>query len=663
MTVVAPDSTAQETGERTVVHRVVLPEGGDPDTLPLYLDFAMARPAAEGPSGKNPQPVVGAVAAIGTDAGVGILGRRSLGLEKGSRVSFATYFNAFPASYWRRWTDVDKVRLSVELEGEATVVVYKSNSRGESQRVTLINAVAGTSTVDLPLAPFGDGGWYWFDLHANDEDVVLTSAEWSVASSFRRCEGTASIGITTFNRPDYCVAQLKVLGSALALNDVIDRVFVIDQGNKLVQDEPGFEEAQEILGDRLALIRQGNLGGSGGFARGMYEASQAQDSTYVLLLDDDVVSEPEGIRRAVMFADFCRQPSIVGGHMFSMYSKAQLHSWAERVNKYRFFWGPFPGTEEAHDFAQQNLSATRWLHRRFDAEFNGWWMCLIPVETVRAIGLAMPVFIKWDDCEFGLRAARAGYPTVTLPGAAVWHVPWTDKDDTIDWQAYYHQRNRWLMALIYSPYMRGGSLIRESFQNDIRHLLQLQYSAVELRLKALEDLLNGPAHLHRTLGTSLPEVRAMRAEHPDARVSKDPAAYPLTRRHRPPARGRDPERPHSAVGFVASAITGAMRQMRPVRAAALEVPEERVAAMAAKWWRLSHLDSAVVTSADGTGASLYVRDPEKFRSYLMRSAALHRRLAARWNRVQAQYQAAHGELTSPEAWQATFEANAVDTDD
>jgi galactofuranosylgalactofuranosylrhamnosyl-N-acetylglucosaminyl-diphospho-decaprenol beta-1,5/1,6-galactofuranosyltransferase len=30
---------------------------------------------------------------------------------------------------------------------------------------------------------------------------------------------------------------------------------------------------------------------------------------------------------------------------------------------------------------------------------------------------------------------------------AVWHVPWTDKDDTTDWQAYYHARNRILMAL------------------------------------------------------------------------------------------------------------------------------------------------------------------------------------------------------------------------
>ena len=58
--------------------------------------------------------------------------------------------------------------------------------------------------------------------------------------------------------------------------------------------------------------------------------------------------------------------------------------------------------------------------------------------------------IKWDDVEYGWRATDRGFPTVTLPGAAVWHVPWDGKDDSIDWQAYYHQRNRWLSALLHA---------------------------------------------------------------------------------------------------------------------------------------------------------------------------------------------------------------------
>ncbi|WNM24359.1 glycosyltransferase [Demequina capsici] len=660
---VTATTTEEAVATRRVVHRIVLPTDSDPDTLPLYIDFEMARPGREDDSKEGPAaPVAKKVTAI-QDTGVEVTGRRTLTMDKGARLSFASYFNAFPASYWRRWTDLTSVRLDVEVSGPATIVVYKSNARGESQRTALRAAAGGIESFDLPLAPFGDGGWYWFDLYATDGGVTLERAEWSVDSSYARQQGTVSAAITTFNRPDYCVAQMRTLGRDEGLKDVLDRIYVVDQGTQRVQDEDGYDEIAAELGDRLQLVRQGNLGGSGGFARGMREVASKGDSDYVLLLDDDVTSEPEGILRAVAFADFCRTPTLVGGHMFSMFLKSQLHTYGERVNRYRFFWGPVPGTEEAHDFGVSNLSATRWMHRRVDVDFNGWWMCLIPVETVRQIGLSLPVFIKWDDSEFGLRAQAAGFPTVSLPGAAVWHVPWTDKDDTIDWQAYYHQRNRWLVSLLYSPYRGGGSLPRESFAVDVKHLLSLQYSAVELRLKALEDLLEGPEHLHRTLGTMLAEVRVTRSQHPDAVISKDPAAYPETRRHRPPSRGRDPKAPSNIVGFGVSAATGALRQLRPVRPAALEIPEERVAAVAARWWRLSHLDSAVVTSADGTGASMYIRDPELFRSYLTRSIRLHRRASRQWKKLQAQYRDALPQFTAQSTWEDTFAANGVVDDD
>ncbi|MEK8228029.1 hypothetical protein NKG05_20970 [Oerskovia sp. M15] len=91
-------------------------------------------------------------------------------------------------------------------------------------------------------------------------------------------------------------------------------------------------------------------------------------------------------------------------------------------------------------------------------------------------------------------------------------------------------------------------------------------------------------------------------------------------------------------------------------------PETAVPATDAKWWRLSHLDSALVTSADGTGASWYQRDPEKFRSYLAHSLDLHRRLAAQWSELQEQYRDAHSSFTAPEAWERTFAENRRDQD-
>lgn len=49
--------------------------------------------------------------------------------------------------------------------------------------------------------------------------------------------------------------------------------------------------------------------------------------------------------------------------------------------------------------------------------------CVIPKEIISEIGLSLPVFIKWDDAEYGIRAGEANtMKTVTLPGSAVWHV-------------------------------------------------------------------------------------------------------------------------------------------------------------------------------------------------------------------------------------------------
>ena len=52
--------------------------------------------------------------------------RTTLEIGAESEVSFATYFNAFPASYWRRWSTLESVVLRVELTGSARVDVYRS---------------------------------------------------------------------------------------------------------------------------------------------------------------------------------------------------------------------------------------------------------------------------------------------------------------------------------------------------------------------------------------------------------------------------------------------------------------------------------------------------------------------------------------------------------
>jgi galactofuranosylgalactofuranosylrhamnosyl-N-acetylglucosaminyl-diphospho-decaprenol beta-1,5/1,6-galactofuranosyltransferase len=573
------------------------------------------------------------------------------------RLTFGTYFNAFPASYWRRWTSLESVRLMMRVAGQGSVIVYRSTAKGHVQRAdsaTVDSVEPVTLEFDLSLKPFIDGGWYWFDIEAADSPLRLENAVWGFETKSAE-PGTVSIGITTFNRPDFCVDQLLSLSREAEVLDLIDQILVVDQGTQKVTEHELFAEAAEALGAKLRVIEQGNLGGSGGFSRAMDEISSKGASDYVLLLDDDVVCEPEGIRRAVAFADLAKSPTIVGGQMFSLYDRSVLHAYGETVAKYRWFWGAAPNTVHGHNFARKSLRATTWLHRRVDVDYNGWWMCLIPTSIVREIGLSLPMFIKWDDADFGLRAGEAGYPTVTLPGVAVWHVPWHEKDDTIDWQAYFHRRNRIIAALLHSPYERGGRLIWESFETQVKHLLSMQYGPAEMGLLAISDILDGPQRMHRDILHRLPELRQLRQKFDDQRSLPDLDMFPKPRRKKPPRRGREPMAPTTKLGRAKSMAAGAFRQVLPVRELARKHPEANVPHIDLKWWLLSQFDSALVSAADGTAASWYKRQPEQFRDLLRRSIAIHARLAKEWPDLAAKYKAAQPELASPKTWHETFE--------
>jgi len=572
------------------------------------------------------------------------------------RLTFGTYFNAFPASYWRRWTDLASVRLVMRVSGSGTVIVYRSTSKGHVQRAD--SALIGTDELqtlvfDLPLKPVIDGGWYWFDLEAGEGSLSLEEAVWAFETD-RQVSGRLSIGITTFNRPEFCVDQLVTLAEQPAILTALDEILVIDQGTAKVADHELYPQVAATLGPKLRLIEQGNLGGSGGFSRAMDEAASKGDADYVLLLDDDVVCEPEGILRAVAFADLAKSPTIVGGQMFSLYDRSVLHAYGETVAKYRWFWGAAPNTFHGHNFAKKSLRSTQWLHRRIDVDYNGWWMCLIPTAIIREIGLSLPMFIKWDDAEFGLRAREAGYPTVTLPGVAVWHVPWHEKDDTIDWQAYFHRRNRIVAALLHSPYERGGRLVLESFETQVKHLLSMQYGPAEMGLMAIEDILEGPQRMHRDVLNRLPELRELRKRFDDSRAASDLDAFPSPRRRKPPRRGKEPTAPTGRLSRGKTMVAGAVRQVLPVRDTARQNPEANVPHVDLKWWLLSQFDSALVSSADGTEASWYKRDRELFASLMKRSIALHARLTAEWPHLVEQYKTALPELASPDTWHETF---------
>lgn len=630
----SPD-TGSEPEFRTAM-RVVFPQDGDVDALPVYIDRESS----------------GTASTLRIDD---VLGRRRYRVRPGRRVSFGSYFNAFPAGYWRHWTITETVRLQVRTTGSGTLHIYKSNAAGASQQVLHVQLDGAQTRVhDLSLTTFGDGGYYWFDLVGGAEGLVLEEAAWLVPDQ-GRARGTVTLAVTTFNRPDYCVRTIATVADDPELRAVLDEMVVVDQGDRKVRDEGGYRTTAERMGGQLRVLDQANLGGSGGFARGMYEALARGVSDYVVLLDDDVILETESIVRMAAFADLCRRPTIIGGHMFDLNNRDALHSFGERINRATWQWGLLgPGHEDNHRFGDQGLRETAWMHERCDVDYNGWWMSLIPTSVVRQIGLALPVFIKWDDAEYSLRAAEHGVSTVSLPGACLWHVSWTDKDDLVGWQAYFHARNRMITGLMYSPFDRGAGLVPASWRADLKHLVSMQYYTASGRIMGLKDVLDGPEHLHDLLPVRLSQIRAMAADYDDSRMASGVEAFPPVRSGRAirlTGTSKDTPRP---VLLAKGAMALVRQVVMPEDESAKQQPQARIAHKDSAWYNLAQCDSAVVSSADGVGTSWYRRDRALFRRMAAESSAVHTRLAREWPELRERYRSARDEVTSVEAWGRTF---------
>ena len=632
----------------TPVQRVVFPGESDTSLWPLYVDWGVAPSSAALSASQGDQNLL-TLRQFEMPRGVDAT-RTSLLIPARERLSLATYFNAFPASYWQRWTDVRNIRLTLKLSKRAVVEVMRSSARGTFTPVAT-RAGSGELSFDIPLNRFGDGGWIWPEITALKEDVELEWGTWSVPAREGDRHANVTVGITTYNLPEDCLTQAERFQAEPEVLDHIAEILIVDQGNKNVKDCERYPRLQEELGSKLRVIEQANLGGSGGFSRGMYEMLKNPDSDYVLLLDDDAVIEPEGLLRALAFAEHTLTPTIVGGHMFNANERTILHSMGETIDAHKFWWGAVNPELATVDLAQRTIRNDPRLNRRIDVAYNGWWMCLIPKPVVAEIGLSLPFFIKWDDSEYGLRAAEHGFPTVSLPGAAVWHVPWTEKDDGLDWQAYFHQRNRWVAALLHSPYPRGASFPKTSLASDVRALLSLQYYSADLRRQGLKDVLLGPGHLHPSMHTRAAEARAKAKEYTDARLMTEAADFPAVHRKKPAPVGTKPD---SRAQFISKAIAGITKQFLPEGEHREDRVEDVLSSTDARWWRLANLNSALVSNAEGSGAWRYQRDAKHYRRALAESIALHAELIRRWASLSREYREALPELVSVQAWEKTF---------
>ncbi|SEK60458.1 glycosyltransferase [Rhodococcus maanshanensis] len=565
--------------------------------------------------------------------------RHTLRLDAGARAHTNTYFGRFAASYWQRWTTVTEVRVSLRAAGSGRfrVRLVASDIAGHRR---IVGAVAGSGdeTVELssPLDKFVDGGALWVEIDALDAPLTVDRLEWTAAAP--ETVRPVAIAICTFNRADDCAKTVAALASDDRVLEVIDAVYVVDQGTDLVRDRELYGEVAPRFGDKLHYLRQPNLGGAGGFTRGLYEVSATDGHADVILMDDDILCEPETVLRLNAFANVTVEPTLVGAQMLFLLNPDYLNVGAEDVDL---------GTLQHGQRVPKALRNTSMLkknqERRVDAGYNAWWTCLIPAEVVAKVGLPIPIFFQWDDVEYGVRAREAGFVTVTLPNAAVWHADfyWKDFDD---WARYFSTRNSLIVGALHSD-LDTKRLGRQFFRQISEYLVGMQYGLAATTLRGIEDFLEGPKVLQDGGIEAMAAIRAERAEYPET-VKHDAATAPVrsadltTRRS-----GGEP----SAMRLIL--VKRAIDQwFGRTQHGLVNVPRED-----AHWWHISLFDHVVVTDASQSGVRIRQRDKGKAIALLRRTVRVLRRLREDGAAVSRQYRDAAPQLTSRANWERLYE--------
>lgn len=521
---------------------------------------------------------------------------------------------AFPVPVWR--TVLGASTVTVQVGGTSTILWGSRDGHRE------------------PLGPLADGRRE-ISLAADDHEWLWVEGE--VGSVAWTTDRSITVPLVTVVMPTYRREADAVSQAArFAQMRCVHRVIVVDQGDSLAEHDDFLALQGSAPGIRL--ITQANLGGSGGYARGMLE-SQKFPQDAVLVSDDDAIISEESLRRMVTYQALSTQPTIVGTPLFSAQHPLRLTALSEAVRANDFQWHAADGVRAPVDLTGTSPEHWTFLRARGEVNYTGWWATLFPPGTVAELGLPAPFFLKWDDAEYGLRATRRGYRHVVLPGTSVRHPPWDAYRTQMSWTSRVLHRNRLATAAAYDA---GRGVILSSLLHQFKHILSGHHLTATLWDHGIEAFLAGPSSW---LGRDLERARA----DGQALVTRWNARNPRSA-------SALPRRRSAPLPLAPALVRALLRFVRP------DTAPRVVVAMTAEqlhWRSALGADAVIITDAGGPDGAVHLVRGSTARHLLVRTLGLHLRMALRWSSLRRQYRRELPRVTTAAAWGEQFDRAAV----
>ncbi len=443
-------------------------------------------------------------------------------------IDFTTYFNALSWGKWRKYADINEATLNIETAGDgctaqlmavlaSDVSASDAPPRKSVNKVSAVNNPAHAVSVGPAIrieesadftktvipVPEGDYLLVGFTL-TSDGATEISEAYWSTTVDLKDIRPVKlALATTTFRKEEYikaniCSVRDEVLASSDAIADAFE-MFVVDNGRTL--------DVDELSGNGVTIIPNPNVGGSGGFARGMIAALEGDGFTHVLLMDDDVKVSPESFKRTFNLLSLAKgkySDAFISGAMFPTETPNMQYEDVSEV----YLSG-------AYDRVKGNLFmdtlADVAVNEAIDVEleqtYAAWWYACIPLDAVRKFGLPLPIFVRCDDVEYGMRCN----PTyMTLNGICVWHDGFKGRHNAaID--GYQYIRNYLIMMACDGKSDVDMFVLRTDRALRL-YSRTLAYETMDLMISGFEDYLKGPKFLMELNGEEILKANSAIAE-------------------------------------------------------------------------------------------------------------------------------------------------------
>ena len=554
-------------------------------------------------------------------------------LHAGAELSFDTSFGVFAAGRWRRLSTIKNLAATVFATGSGRIEIVGVESKffgakfAEKIIVSTGIAPGGKTVVEVPNFADEKCGSFYVRVSAEQTDVVLSRAEWTTTTEVAR-EIKLSLSITTFNRQDYVkptVAKVLHLEKSVETLRGNLRVLVVDNARNIEFDtEPDAP---------LTVIQNPNLGGAGGFARGIIHLRNEGWSTHILLMDDDISLEPDAIVRTFALFSFAQDEKLcVHGAMLS-----EERAWMqfEAGSKYR--WRslyPLRAIGREDDLRERKLALRDAREKKF--AYTAWWYTAFPVSITRDNPL--PIFVRGDDVSYGL--LHTGKHSVTLNGVIVWHADFGLKNNPSS--LFYEKRNFAIIDTLVFDRHHWWHLARRFIALSFRNLFSMRYASVEYMIRGVRAYLQGPAALMATDHSALHDDLRKVSEEKPAPLTADLAAVEITKPRVKPIR---------LIGFaLAVPLVGGYILPKALRRDVLKTApiDSRAVGLATRYNRILYRHDRLPEGF------VVERDARRFFALLREVCVVTKDIALNYRRLKREYRDAYPMLVSDESWQKRF---------